>query len=167
MIHGRQMARQIRVWLACVIEIQSPNNEQGVHSLDHIFYPYLASQALAICGYKRRAPKSGAQGNVPFTLKDLERQIARTFEGDTQFAKCYKQQDDPMSFDWTGPMYTIKPARIGAYRMSQEEREETFGQTPDDRVWLTKRNRLLEKQLSEKEVGSETLLPKKRSHGLD
>lgn len=109
-IHGRQMARQVRAWLACVIKIQSPNNEQG-HSLeDHIFYPYLASQVLAICGYKRQAPTSSAQGNVPFTLKNLEPQIDRTVEGDAQFAKHYKGQDDPMSFDWTEHIYTINPS---------------------------------------------------------
>lgn len=168
MIHGRQMARRIRLWLACVIEIQSPNDEHGLLSLDNdIFYPYLASQVLAICGYKSRAPTSGAEGNAPFTLKDLEFQITGAFEGDAQFARCRKQQDDPLSFDWTGPTYTIQPARMGAYRMSHQENEETFGQTPDDRVWLAQRKKLLAKQASEMSVESEAPLPKKRAHSFE
>lgn len=162
MIRGRAFSQLLRSWLEANIEIHHPQELPSLRSLDKdLFYPYLASQAVALLHYKKRAPSSGAQGHVKFTLQDLTSQINSAFFGVNGFQDCYKPiaNIDPKTFDWTGTTYQVQPVNgcrdpaildISGYMFDQH----TF----NDRKWL-------EENSKGGEGGTEdsTAVPKKRA----
>lgn len=135
MIKGRVFSRRVRGWLAANIEIYHPDNHLSPASLEQdVFYPYLASQVAALVSYKKRAPNTGAQGHVEFSLQDLVRQINGAFIDDPRFQACYHPETDPKTFDWTGTTYQVQPVKGDRKPIPENEDGITF----DDREWNKK-----------------------------
>lgn len=107
---GRTIVRQVFSWLENTISVYSPDDPTTPLALDRdLYFPYIASQARAIRGYKKRAQSQGTHGSTFFTLKDLDRELDLTFRGHEKLAEIYRIQEDRKNFDWPGMNFFIQP----------------------------------------------------------
>lgn len=145
MIEGRAIARHVRHWVTCMVELHDSHQNPTLRSVEQdLFYPYLASQALALVNYKRRASTADAHGNSDFSLEDLEDKIHRSFSDDSGFMAHYKSSIDPGTFDWTGPPLQVCPTAVDGYQPPGK----LTGETQDDRLWRMEHGRILVKKIT-------------------
>lgn len=136
LIEGRVLAWHVLKWLDYTIQIHPNDDSTTILSIEEdIYYSYLSSVTISLCGYKKQAQSTSTEGPAHFTLHDLQQEIQLAFHDNVPINRAKRSQKDHMIFDFPGPIYSIRPISGSHNDESKHRQDDGLGETYSDWVW--------------------------------